>query len=399
MCVFVLDKSLKVFRAISFAVALLASAQLARSEVDAENAKLPRLASPAYGALKVSSFFIEAPAEVLRLADPPDQRPVWRMRGRDPRAALDELAGAGLTDAEISALSAPGAFAVEVDRVSFLTPLVVLMGLAPPVRDAVHALLARNGLNPLYHEPLVIHGDLDAWLRGSALSARQQSVFRELIWRRQGALVFSDLPALSLVADSAVEAEEALRIMTRVRALRVTVIPPVKAARDAFQAYWSAEGLNSAAGPMLNSAAESSSDEGIDLALLLPALARERLYTFPALQDGVAGRLPDCNWTSLNFFSFRPKPYYLDGRSSYLELTQQYDQIPGVERLGDLIAFVSADGNVHHTCVHIAEDIVFTKNGQTLFAPWILQRLADVNAIYGGPGRSLRFFRLRPVRS
>ena len=357
---------------------------------------LPESAGAAHGRLKVSSFFLEAPDEVLRLAEAPDQRPVWRFPGRDPRVALEALAQAGLGAAGLAALSAPGAFAVEVDKVSFLPSLDLLVGLGPQVREAVYLLLAGNGLNPLHSQPQRIQGQVDDWMKGSILSVPQQALFRSLLWRGNGSCVFSDLAALSLLATSAAEVQEARRIMTRVRTLRVTVMPPAAGGGSRFRDYWLAAGMNPTVAPLLNAALEAAPDDGIDLALLLPTLARERLYTYPTLNDAIAGRLPDCNWTSLNFFAARPSTYYLDGRTSFLTLTQEYEQVPRAERLGDVIAFVTADGIVIHTCVHIAGDIVFTKNGQLLFAPWLLQPLADVVAIYGGEGRALRFFRPKP---
>ncbi len=357
---------------------------------------LPESAGAAHGRLKVSSFFLEAPDEVLRLAEAPDQRPVWRFPGRDPRVALEALAQAGLGAAGLAALSAPGAFAVEVDKVSFLPPVEFLLGMSQPERESVYSLLAGNGLNAYHAQPLRIQGEVDDWLRGSILSARQQGLLRALLWRRNGSWVFSDPAALSLLANSAAEVEEARRIMTRMRTLRVTVMPPAAGGGSRFRDYWLAGGMNPTVAPLLNGALEAVPDDGIDLALLLPTLARERLYTYPTLNDAIAGRLPDCNWTSLNFFAARPSTYYLDGRTSFLTLTQEYEQVPRAERLGDVIAFVTADGSVHHTCVHVAGDIVFTKNGQMIFSPWVLQPLADVVAIYGGEGRALRFFRPKP---
>jgi hypothetical protein len=326
----------------------------------------------------------------------PDQRPVWRFPGRDPRAVLESLAAAGVGPAALGALGAPGSVVVEEDKVSLLPGVDLLVGLSPGVRSAVYALLAGNGLNPHHERPQIVHGDVDEWLRGCALSARQLALFRSLLWRRDTAVLFSDVSALMAAAASAVEIEEARRVLTRVRTLRVTVIRPGPEDEGRFLDYWSAGGRNRTSAPLLNSTFEEAPGKGIDLSLLLPPLARERLYTFPSLQDAVAGRLPDCNWTSLNFFALRPRAYYLDGRTSYLALTEEYEEVPRADRFRDLIAFVSTDGLVLHTCVHVADDIVFTKNGQLLFAPWLLQRRADVAAIYGREGRTLKFFRLKP---
>jgi hypothetical protein len=62
-----------------------------------------------------------------------------------------------------------------------------------------------------------------------------------------------------------------------------------------------------------------------------------------------------------------------------------------------LICFTSADGKVFHSCVRVAGDLVFTKNGHNITAPWLLQRDADVAAIYlFGETDRVRYFRLKP---
>lgn len=355
----------------------------------------PGLAGPAHGRLEVSTFYLEAPDELLRLGTMPDQRPVWRLPGTDPQAALSALAAAGLDARSVSTLASAGVVSIDADKITILPPLELLLSLSSSARQGVYTLLAGNGLNPHHERPQIMAGDLDEWMRTSALSLRQKEVLKALIWRPNGAQAFSDVSALMAVGESAAEAEEARRVMTRVRTLRVRVLPPAGEAKARFVDYWTAGGSNRSAAPLVSSALDEAPGVGIDLALLLPPLARERIYTYPSFEDAIGGRMPDCNWTSLNFFAARPQPYYLDSKTSYTALMQEYEAVARAERFGDLIAFVSAGGLVLHTCLLVAEDIVFTKNGQSAFAPWLLQRLADVSAIYGGADRSVRVFRLR----
>jgi hypothetical protein len=353
------------------------------------------MAVSAHGRVEVSHFYLEAPDELLRLGTMPDQRPVWRMPGTDPQAALSALAAAGLDARSVANLASAGVVSIDGDKITILPPLDLLMSVSPAARQGVYTVLAGNGLNPHHERPQIIAGDLEEWMRTSALSVLQKQVMQALIWWPNGAQAFSDVSALVAAAESAAQAEEARRVMTRVRTLRVRVVPPPAEAKARFAEYWTAGGLSRSAAPLVSSSIEEAAGVGIDLALLLPPLARERIYTYPSFEDAIGGRMPDCNWTALNFFALRPQPYYLDSKISYTALMQEYETVPRTERFGDVIAFVSSGGNVLHTCVHVAEDIVFTKNGQSAFAPWLLQRLADVSAIYGGPERTVRVFRLR----
>jgi len=57
----------------------------------------------------------------------------------------------------------------------------------------------------------------------------------------------------------------------------------------------------------------------------------------------------------------------------------------------------SPEGLVFHSCVVLGGEFVFTKNGEGLFAPWLIMPLRDLEAVYGDEGRRLvRYFRLKP---
>jgi hypothetical protein len=74
----------------------------------------------------------------------------------------------------------------------------------------------------------------------------------------------------------------------------------------------------------------------------------------------------------------------------------QYERVKAPYRFGDVLAFISSD-SVLHSCVFIADDIVYTKNGENILAPWVFQRMDDVMAIYQ-PDSSVQIqgYRLKP---
>ena len=66
--------------------------------------------------------------------------------------------------------------------------------------------------------------------------------------------------------------------------------------------------------------------------------------------------------------------------------------------LGDLICFTDKAGAIAHTCVFIADKIVFTKNGTGLASPWVLAPYSDVEAMYRwGDVTEVRYFRKKTV--
>lgn len=348
------------------------------------------------GVLTAAPLLLEAPDALLELALKPDQAPVWRFPGLGPDEVEARLRRAGLEETQLAVLRRAEVRRVGSDGLALLPPLPLLVELRPEVRAAVYAELARSPLNPDHFGPLFLFGDPDAWLVGSDLSETQRELVRRLRWQRDGHWRFSDVSALIAAARSAPEILAARRFITRRQAWRLWLAAPPAAQREAFVRQWTAEDRHPDAVPLLEALASGRAGQSLELALVLPALARERLYTYPSLRDAVAGRLPDCNWTALNFFTARPETYYLDPYPAYLELTQNYREVAAPGSFGDLACFISPDGRVFHSCVVLGEGFVFTKNGEGLFAPWLIMPLRDLGAVYGDEGRrSVRYFRLK----
>ena len=128
-------------------------------------------------------------------------------------------------------------------------------------------------------------------------------------------------------------------------------------------------------------AKESDLNDTVDVMHFLPVIMREKLYTFPSLRDGVKGRLPDCHWTSLNFFNLTARDYYRNTSMAAIQLTQAYNQVSAPYQFGDVLCYTD-NGEGLHTCVYIADNIVLTKNGENILAPWVLLTIEDVSKIY-----------------
>jgi hypothetical protein len=265
------------------------------------------------------------------------------------------------------------------------------------MRSVVYPELAKCDLNEFHQNPIFIIGaDLDDWLRQSKLSDKQKELFRKMLWRRGRALAFSDLRTLLLFSQTPEEVTQVFKTITRTRTLLLTLRLPPNADISALTNYWSGGFADADTLPMLQAANQRDSVTEIDVLHLMPALARRRLYTYPTLDQTIDGRLPDCHWTSLNFYNNNARSYYLDTRLAAGALLSQYDRVNAPYRFGDVLAFISTD-SVLHSCVYIADDIVYTKNGENILAPWVFQRMDDVMAIYQ-PDTSVQIqgYRLKP---
>ena len=93
--------------------------------------------------------------------------------------------------------------------------------------------------------------------------------------------------------------------------------------------------------------------------------------------------MPDCHWSSLNFFNHRPKQYFLDTRLAANSVLERYNKVDPPYQFGDVLMFMDqSTGQAFHSCVYVADDIVYTKNGENAVAPWMLNKIDDVERIY-----------------
>jgi hypothetical protein len=114
---------------------------------------------------------------------------------------------------------------------------------------------------------------------------------------------------------------------------------------------------------------------------VLPPFARQRLYTFP-LPPAAGEPEPNCHWSTFNFFNVKPDDRFFDSAECDRYLGENYYKIvqPGV--YGDLVLFFTDKDIVRHSAVYLADDLVFTKNGNNYVTPWIIMRLADLHGGY-----------------
>jgi len=367
----------------------------ARSDLNGEPVWTSK--SDKFGEIRVRTVYLQAPDHLLALIQKPTSRPRWAFAGGTEASVRELLTRAGLPPEVLARMMDP-ARRVQQDGALVLFPEVDdLLALEPGMRAVIYPELAKSPLNEFHRDPVFIVGEsLDDWLRQSHLSDRQKTAFRRMAWKRGDTLVFSDLRTLLTLAETPEEVQEVFRTMSRTRALIVDLALPEKADKAALLEYWSAGFPDADTLPFLKGALERDSITSIDVSRLLPPMARRRLYTYPTLDQAIGGRFPDCHWTSLNFFNNTPAGYYLDTRLASGALLANYEPAEGPRRFGDVLVFTVGD-SVIHSCVFVADDIVYTKNGENILAPWVMQRLSDVSAIYrSGPEVQVRAFRLKP---
>ncbi len=313
-----------------------------------------------------------------------------QLRSLWQEAGLDQTAAATLERSTIDH---------EPTRALIVTPPADLVrSLSPIARERIYSTLSRYRENPLQSEPFRFRADaIDEWFANSSLTASTIEKVKPLLYRRGASVLFSD-PALVL-DEIRSRAERTRLILTLARKSTLLVSLRVAPGSDtsALEAYWSRGPRSKDVGALLSSLASRSEATRIDIAHLLPRFARARLFTYPEPED-TPDQNHDCHWTSLNFFNIQPDERFAEAATVEATLKQDYAEISDRPAFGDILLLTRGDNQVVHSCVFIADDVVFTKNGYSATMPWMLMSLPDVVAFYPAePALSVRTFRARSL--
>lgn len=285
------------------------------------------------------------------------------------------LAGAGVDAGAVAAMLCTAV--ASSNAVTVYPPDVVVRKLTPPTRAALYAIIGRNGANVGQNAPFCYRGaSLREWFAGSAVSKATRDRIEPLLYRRGPYLLFSDPQLVLPSMDQRCERLELVRTLRRMSTLRLRVGLKPNERPDAVLAYWGHPEKQVAKIEPLLSAMRLEPD-GLSVLNFLPPFARLRLYTYPTPDEPGGAAHCNCHWASVNFFNEAPDDAQASDNQLSQTLTTRFEPLDSTSRLGDVILLFSGR-NLVHSCVYVAGDVVFTKNGAGTIAPYMLQRLDDV---------------------
>ncbi len=139
--------------------------------------------------------------------------------------------------------------------------------------------------------------------------------------------------------------------------------------------YWSKASWGKDITPMLESLSRVPGGARVDIVHLFPPMPTECLYTFPFPSRDPADALKDCHWVALNFFRDPPDLSLTDHEKIRKIIDNDYFPVLSDPRYGDLVQLVRPNGDVIHSAIFIADDVVYTKNSSGSLEPYMLMRL------------------------
>lgn len=346
-----------------------------------------------WGKLEYFPIFLEAPSHLVDRFPLPSPKPKWVL----PVAVAENLAAFftqnGLSEAEAGLIANSRETIKEGELVYVFPPPSLVEGMSSEVRAKLYKVLRNVPQNEYHVDPVLItEGTVESWFATAELRPELVQFISKLSYLRGDTLAFSDLPLLMGLAQGEAEARAIMKALTRTRSLIVKMVLDRSVSVPNMMKYWTT-GLNlrrKDVEPMLHSVIETQGADKLDILHLLPAMPRKYVMTYPDFSLGLEGTFPDCHWTSLNFFNYTVEPYLLDSRLATTAVLERFNPVEPPYRFGDILFFLDAEtGDAFHSCVHIADDIVFTKNGRNLLSPWIFTKVEDVRKVYlfDGNGR------------
>lgn len=370
----------------------------AKPEAAATGPLQGQLAPGPWGRLSFSTIMIEPPEAVVPLVSSEPHLPQWWF-ARYTDAKLQSLwQEAGLSEAERQQLNAPENRSVSEAGIRVQPTEQIVLALRPAARGKIYTVLSEFPENIAQHEPFRFRADsIDDWFLDSDLAPETIQLTKQLIYERSGIAFFSDQDLVLSRLPSSAERIRYLKALSRKPALLLQLNVEHGANAEALAQYWGRGRRAKDLEPLIASVARRPAGGSLDVVHLLPRFPRSMLYTYPMPGDRETGDAYDCHWTSFNFYGTDPDDRFTDINFVKQALNTDYYPVGGEPMLGDVILFVRPGNVVIHSCVFVADDIVFTKNGPGFSVPWMLSHLAQVVAFYGR-GQEMELRRFRPKR-
>ena len=343
---------------------------------------LPPQTMPPWGELMTYTIWLERPEEYVAAEAQTNQPPTWAFDKLSLEKVRNFMVFSGMMPEEVNRALTPERTSVTPVGTTVRPSDDLVFELAPRIRAALYRELARNPVNRYIATPLIFQGqNADEWFAGSGLDPAAITLAKKLVYPRGQVLCLSDPEVMMRALHSEKERIAFLKAASRQPSLlaRLRIRPDTDV--DKILGYWSRGVQVRDARPLMQSVKRLPDGGSISLIYMLPRFARDRLYTFPR-PPGPGDPLEDCHWSTLNFFTDPPDNRFCDTSYTVKFIQSSFYSVAKPTSYGDIVLVVAGGSNVIHSAVFLADDIVFTKNGNNVYQPWTLMRIKDLMGVY-----------------
>ena len=337
-----------------------------------------------WGDLEYSTVYLEASTEQLKSAELPTYDTEWNFVGYTDEQVAKLFVTTAMPAAILAELLDRAKWRHDTRTVTVVPSNEALLGLPPEARVAIYSVLTPWEEDPYHHEPVaIIAHSVREWLAHAELPEEIVATIEKMSYHRGKNLVFADTPLVLRMVQTEEARLKIRKALSRTPTLMVKLCLTPQSDIAAIAEYWGGSTISRDIEPFLEAVAENGT-ASVDLIHLLPPTPRRVVYTFPGPEFGRTGYYPDCHWTSLNFRNAEPLERLADPLLATAYVLDNYSKVQGAYHYGDVIFLMDGpSGNAVHSCVYLADDLVFTKNGRGPTQPWVVMKLDDVVTYYG----------------
>jgi hypothetical protein len=324
----------------------------------------------------------------------------WRIPNANSSELISLLTKIGISESLREKLVSMAKINPEINGFNIEPPRDFVLGLRPDDRSKLYLALGVYFENFDQMKAFRFCGDdPEKWLKHSAISPETKDLILPLIYRYGGFMFFADLRSIEPNLKSAEERLQLVKTLSKEATFKVLIHVTPDSDIDALVSYWGRGGRAKDVRPLLESMANVDGGDKCNIMSLLPPFARQRLNTYPIPAEVKATVNQDCHWSALNFFARgEPNNRYCDEKEVAAAIQNDYYRVFGNFQLGDLVLFLDEQNNLFHSAVYVADDILFTKNGNLSQRPWMLIKLEDMKYFYPMPKMpEIRIFRHKDV--
>jgi len=383
--------------------------QIARTEEDRKTPSEQPAAAPKaegeslrcqpgpWGNLEYVPITFAAPAELTTVQSFMDNKPQWFFKDYSYDDLVEFLRFLDLPAGQVDRLLESSVMTVHKNGIVISPPQDVLIKLPSQSRERIFKLLSRFPENNLTYFNA---RSLDERLHSGGVSKESAELFKQLSCQNGDYRVVSGMAYILASLPTDDERAKLIKVMSQQKSvlIRLRITPDTDIA--ALTKYWDKAGDMIDVKALLEAMVASPNGATLDLVKLLPSLPASLIYTFPKLHN-TKPESPvrrDCHWTAFNFFNETADDRYGDSDFIEQKFKTEYEPISDQPHYGDLIFLTRPDGSVIHSAVHIADNIVYTKNGVTAATPWMFATISDLIELYAfavdkGQKVTVKYFR------
>jgi hypothetical protein len=351
-----------------------------------------------WGTLILRDIELERPTEYL--TDEVNHPPVetWRFAGMKPDAVRALLAKNGLAEPELSTLLAPANVTADATGTIVKPPGSFLESLNAGTRAKIYVSLAGMNVNTYVDYPYIFPGDkINSIYADPRLNPDDAALLKKLVYSNGGAVQLSDYDYLLNEIPTAERRTALTRVLSRQSAVFAGLVIKPDTDIDKIANYWGniPNVRFTDIRPLMEALKALPEGGNLSLFYLLPKFARDRLYTFP-LPPQPGEPVMDCHWTTFNFSNESPDNRFNDPNYAVDYIRKNYYQIAAPSIYGDVLLLMNDKQEVKHSAVFLADDLVFTKNGNNYRQPWMIMHIPDLLATYpASPPMKAIYMRLK----